>query len=151
TDIDAAMKFAGAQVATAYTTPRPPVNFVVLVSDGVQDKVDCNTTGTTSGSCRAYEPITPARCQALKDAGDKVAVVYTPYLPVTNNTWYNDYVAPINIQPVPASASLPQVTNVMKACASDPSFFAETGPGNDIGTALKTIFENALAKTLLTN
>ncbi|MBV1707991.1 MAG: hypothetical protein KGQ37_12385, partial [Hyphomicrobiales bacterium] len=49
TDIDAAMKFAGAQVATAYTTPRPPVNFVVLVSDGVQDKVDCNTTGTTSG------------------------------------------------------------------------------------------------------
>ncbi|MBV1706305.1 MAG: pilus assembly protein, partial [Hyphomicrobiales bacterium] len=151
TDIDAAMKFAGAQVATAYTTPRPPVNFVVLVSDGVQDKVDCNTTGTTSGGCRAYEPISLSTCNALKAAGDQVAVVYTPYLPITNNSWYNSYVAPINVQPVPASASLPQVTNVMKSCASDPSLFAETGPNTDIGTALKNIFENALARTLLTN
>ena len=151
TDIDAGMTYVNGQVSTSFTSPRAPTNFVVLVSDGVQDKVDCATTGTTSGGCRAYEPLNLANCDALKAAGDQVAVVYTPYLPITNNPWYNSYVAPINVQPVPFAARLPQVTNVMKSCASDPALFVETSPTTDIGTALQTIFQNALSRTLLTN
>lgn len=151
TDIDAGVNYVGSQVSTSYTSPRAPTNFVVIVSDGVQDKVDCATVGTTSGGCRAYEPVSLATCDALKQAGNQVAVVYTPYLPITNNGWYNKYVEPINIQPVPSSANLPQVTNVMQSCASNPSLFVETSPTTDIGTALQTIFQNALARTLLTN
>ena len=151
TDIDAGMNFVGSNVSASFTSPRAPTNFVVLVSDGVQDKTDCSTAGTTSGGCRAYEPVSLATCNSLKTAGNQVAVVYTPYLPLTNNYWYNTYVAPINIQPVPTSASLPQIANVMQSCASDPSLFVETSPTTDIGTALQTIFQNALSRTLLTN
>ena len=72
-----------------------------------------------------------SKCQAMKDQGVKIAILYTAYLPVNDNT-YSTYVAPIANQ-VPID---------LQSCASPNLFFTVT-PTEGIDDAMKAMFKAA--------
>ncbi len=81
TDFTLAMQNIAKVIGPAGTgaTSTSPEKIVFFVSDGVNDSykpVGC-TKKLTGGRCQ--EPINPDACQALKDQGYKVAVLYTTY------------------------------------------------------------------------
>ena len=69
-------------------------------------------------------------CTLIKNRGIKIAILYTEYLPVPANSFYNDYVAPIQSDLGPA----------LQACAS-PDLFYDAKIGDDLGAALATLFQ----------
>lgn len=112
---------------------------VFFVSDGVGDSYkpsDC-TKRTTSGRCQ--EPIDTRPCQKIKDAGHKIAVLYTTYLPLPTNNWYNNWISPFQTQ----------ISTKMKECAS-PGFFFEVSPTEGISEAMDTLFKKIINSPRLT-
>ena len=109
----------------------------MFVSDGVADAaaVTC-TKPTTSGRCQ--EPIKLSNCQALKNRGIKVAVLYTTYLPLPTDGWYNTWISPF------AASISPQ----MESCAS-PGLFFEVGPNQGIADAMAALFKRSVASARL--
>jgi len=115
-----------------------PEEVLFLVSDGVED----DNTGTCS------EPLDGSRCQApfdttwcttVKNRGIRIAVLYTQYLPLTTNSWYNTWIAPWQSQ----------IATNMQACASTGLYFSITTDG-DISSAMQALFEQAVATARLT-
>jgi hypothetical protein len=84
------------------------------------------TFGTTSA-------IDPNLCTSMENRGVKIAILYTTYLPLPTNAFYNQHVKPFvnNISPQ------------IESCAS-PSVYFEVSPtqGSDAMTAL---FQKAVA------
>ena len=80
-------------------TSSAPQKYLFFVSDGVADE---SNTGclkpTTGGRCQA--PINPALCTTIKNRGIKIAVLYTTYLALPTNAWYNSWIAPFNLGPM---------------------------------------------------
>lgn len=76
------------------SSPGKAQKIVFFVSDGVGDsyKPARCTKKTTGGRCQ--EPIDIRACTALKERGIKVAVLYTTYLPLPTNAWYNSWIKP---------------------------------------------------------
>jgi hypothetical protein len=72
-------------------------------------------------------------CNTIKARNIKIAVLYTTYLPVTTNSFYNSYVAPIQ-------SSIP---TALAACASTGLFY-QAAVGADLGKALSTLFNTAM-------
>jgi hypothetical protein len=147
------------------TSSTSPQEFLFLVTDGVGDEpvgngsgsgdpydtptsylpanTQPNLTNTLSGnvnSKRLISTLNPAQCQTLKDRGIKIAVLYTPYLPVTSNSFYNSWVAPI-------SSSIP---TKLQSCAS-PGFYFQITPTQGISDAMQAMFRAAINSVLLTN
>jgi hypothetical protein len=96
---------------------------------------------TTGGRCQS--PINVALCKTLKDRGIKVAVLYTTYLALPTNAWYNSWVAPFNLGPYGPSPNSEIATN-MQSCAS-PGFYFEVSPTQGISDAMTALFQKALA------
>ena len=100
-----------------------------FVTDGVEDENSygrrliqmINANGATNW------------CNAIKARNIKIAVLYTSYLPVPTNSFYNGNVAPFQAN---IGASL-------QACAS-PSLYYEAAIGSDLGKALSTLFTTAM-------
>lgn len=118
------------------SSPQPVLFFV---SDGVADAYypsSC-TRPTTGGRCQ--EPIKTSNCQAIKDRGIKIAVLYTTYLPLPTNSWYNDWIAPF-ASTIPAK---------MESCAS-PGLFFEVSPSQGIADAMTALFKRTVAQAKLT-
>ena len=64
-----------------------------LVTDGVDD----NNSGTCSqalSGTRCQEPMNTTWCTTIKNRGIRIALLYTEYLPMTSNSWYNTWIAP---------------------------------------------------------
>ena len=82
-----------------------PQKYVFLVSDGVSDAYYPGTCSkpTTSGRCQ--EPFKPLNCTLMKSRGIKVAVLYTTYLSLPTNAWYNSWIDPFNKGPYGPSAN----------------------------------------------
>jgi hypothetical protein len=59
----------------------------------------------------------------------KIAILYTDYLAVPANSWYETYIAPIQSDIGPA----------LQACAS-PGLFYDAAIGSDLGQALTALF-----------
>ena len=116
--------------------------YVFFVSDGVNDGnlAACNKPKTGS---RCQEPIDPALCQTLKTRGITIVSIYTTYLPITGNSWYDTYVKPYNSGPWSPSPNSEIATN-MKACAST-GFYEEVGPDDSLSTVMNTMFQRILA------
>lgn len=117
-----------------------PQKFLFLVSDGVADAAypaTC-TQKTTNGRCQ--EPLTVATCTAMKNRGIQIAVLYTTYLPLPTNAWYNTWIAPFSSQ-IPVN---------MQACAS-PGFYFEVSPTQGISNAMNALFQKAVTQARLTN
>jgi len=115
-----------------------PEEVLFIVSDGVED----DNTGICS------EPLDGSRCQApfdttwcttVKNRGIRIAVLYTQYLPLTTNSWYNTWIAPWQ----------GQIATNMQNCASTGLYFSITTDG-DISSAMQALFEQAVATARLT-
>lgn len=113
---------------------QPPRKVLFFVSDGVGDsyKPTACTKKTTGGRCQ--EPIDVRYCQAIKDRGISIAVLYTTYLPLPTNGWYNTWIKPFH----------PEIAERMKECAS-PGLFFEVSPSEGISDAMKALFLKTIA------
>jgi len=78
-----------------------PQEVLFFVTDGVEDE---NNPGRiiqqiNAGSSTNY-------CSEIKARGIKIAILYTEYLPVTVNSYYDQHVEPISTRPRPGAAGL---------------------------------------------
>jgi Flp pilus assembly protein TadG len=71
----------------------PPQEVLFLVTDGVDDEIDVSCSQQLSGT-RCQEPFDTTWCTKIKSRGIFIAVLYTEYLPLPTNSWYNDWIAP---------------------------------------------------------
>ena len=74
----------------------------------------------------------------MKNRGILIAVLYTAYLPLPTNSWYNQWIAPFQSQIGPN----------MQSCASPGLYFQVTTDG-DITAAMQALFEQAVATARL--
>jgi hypothetical protein len=121
-----------------------PVKFVFLITDGVEDWGADYTPGPYDNLAnpRGYwqgQPccgaILPAACNAIKNKGVTLAVLYTTYDPL-NAPLYTQLVQPYANNIAPA----------LQACAS-PGFFFQADYSSEILTAVQTMFAQAIAQS----
>lgn len=115
-----------------------PQEVLFIVSDGVDDEVSSTCSQALDGT-RCQQPFNTTWCTTVKNRGINIAVLYTAYLPLPTNTWYNDWIAPFQSQ----------ISSNIQSCASPGLFFSVTTNG-DITSALQTLFEQAVAEARLT-
>ncbi len=117
-----------------------PQKILFFVSDGVGDsyKPSTCTKATTGGRCQ--EPIDTSFCKPLKDKGIKIAVLYTTYLPLPNNSWYNSWIRPFQSQ----------IPTKMAECAS-PGLYFEVTPTDGIAQAMNALFLKVIRMPRITS
>ncbi|MGB3878068.1 TadE/TadG family type IV pilus assembly protein [Shinella zoogloeoides] len=122
------------------TTMTNREKIVFFVADGVGDsnKPKGCTKKLTGNRCQ--EPIDVKYCKALKDRGIRVAVLYTTYLPLPTNDWYNSWIKPFQSE----------IGGKMKECASDDLYF-EVSPTEGIEAAMKALFIKAVKSPRVTS
>jgi Flp pilus assembly protein TadG len=116
-----------------------PQKVLFLVSDGVEDDNSGSCSQPLSGT-RCQAPFDTTWCTTVKNRGIRIAVLYTTYLPLPTNAWYNSWVAPFQSQ----------IGTNMQSCASPGLYFAITTDG-DITAAMQALFEEAVSTARLTN
>ena len=143
-------------MSSAITTPGSgtnsgsPMKYLFFVSDGVADRVNGSpgcTKPVTNGSdpktgtnyVRCQEPLDPSFCTTIKNRGIKIAVLYTTYLPLPTNPWYNSWIAPFQSE----------IATNMQACAS-PGLYFEVSPSQGISAAMNALFQKVVAEAHLT-
>jgi Flp pilus assembly protein TadG len=144
---DTDTNFESAMSAISTIMPAPgtgtpastPQEVLFIVSDGVDDEVASSCSQTFDGN-RCQQPFNTTWCTTIKNRGIQIAVLYTDYLPLPTNSWYNDWVAPFQNQIAPN----------MESCASPGMFFSVTTDG-DITAAMQTLFQQAVAAARLTH
>lgn len=114
-----------------------PQEVLFIVSDGVDDEVATSCSQSMSGS-RCQAPFDTSWCTTVKNRGIQIAVIYTEYLPLPTNSWYNEWIAPFQNQIGPN----------MESCASPGMFFSVTTDG-DISAAMRSLFQQAVATARL--
>jgi Flp pilus assembly protein TadG len=124
-------------------TSSAPQKFVFFVSDGVADESNTACLKPKSGTTRCQSPINKALCKTLKDRGIKIAVLYTTYLALPTNAWYNTWINPFNAGPYGPSPNS-QIAQNMQACASAGLYF-EVSPTQGISDAMNKLFQKAVA------
>jgi Flp pilus assembly protein TadG len=115
-----------------------PQEVLFIVSDGVDDEVSSSCSQSLDGN-RCQQPFSTTWCTTVKNRGIQIAVIYTDYLPLPTNTWYNNWIAPFQNQ----------ISSNMQSCASPGMFFSVTTDG-DISAAMQTLFQQAVAAARLT-
>jgi len=120
------------------TPSSTPQEVLFIVTDGVDDEVSSSCSQTLDGN-RCQQPFNTTWCTTVKNRGIQIAVLYTEYLPLPTNSWYNDWIAPFQSQIGPN----------MQSCASPGMFFTVTTDG-DITAAMQTLFQQAVAAARLT-
>lgn len=124
-----------------------PQEVVFLVTDGVDDSTyisTCSETLATTGGGyhRCQQPIDTTVCTTIKNRNVRIAVLYTEYVPLTTNAWYNQYIAPFNGTDSDIAANL-------QSCAS-PGLYTEVQNGGDITQALQALFLKVASDPRLT-
>lgn len=107
-----------------------PQEVLFFVTDGVEDE--------TVGGGRQQSLMSPAQCAAVKARGIRIAVLYTTYLPLPTNAWYNKYIAPFQ----------PNIAPTLETCAS-PGLYFQVASGGDISAALTALFQKAVQTSRL--
>jgi Flp pilus assembly protein TadG len=143
-DTDTDFNSAMSNINTTMPTPgtgsasSTPQEVLFLVSDGVDDKVSASCSETLSGN-RCQQPFDTTWCTTVKNRGIRIAVLYTEYLPLPTNSWYNTWISPWQ----------PTIATNLQSCASTGLYFAITTDG-DITTAMQALFKQAVATARLT-
>ena len=116
-------------------SPTTPTKDLFIVTDGLADFYDANGN-------RVMGPITnPSNeqtCQAFKNLGINVYVLYTPYLPIPNPFYLSNtksYVEPQATSPV---------TLALQACASSPANYALASNAEAVNSTLQKMLLSAL-------
>ncbi|ABD05522.1 conserved hypothetical protein [Rhodopseudomonas palustris HaA2] len=151
TDFNSALAAMNTTIPSSGTgTAAQPQKWLFFVSDGVADfnnPSGCTQPTVSGGRCQ--EPLTVTQCKAMKDRGIQIAVLYTTYLALPTNQWYNDHIAPFNAGPYGPSVNS-QIAAKMKSCAS-PDFYFEVSPTQGISEAMDALFKKAVAKARLSS
>ena len=134
TDLDLAMQTVNATMpdpgsGTNRADDRPQA-VLFLVSDGLHDAM--------VGGRRVISTMNTAHCETIKSRGIRVAVLYTEYLPLPTNWFYNANIAPFQATIAPT----------MARCAS-PGLFFQVTTGDDISAALQALFHEAIRTSFL--
>jgi Flp pilus assembly protein TadG len=125
-----------------------PQEVLFIVSDGVDDVDNPSPSCTEALSgARCQQMFNTTWCTQVKNAGIRIAVLYTVYLPMTTNSWYNSWIAPFQSWNTPAGND--SVGNNMQNCAS-PGLFASVTTDGDIAGALNNLFQQAVQMAHLT-
>jgi Flp pilus assembly protein TadG len=141
--LNALMPKGGGGTNQAADTPQ---EVVFLVTDGVDDMPvssasSCLGATAVQGSLtRCHQPIDTTICNTIKSKNIRIAVLYTEYLQLPSDSWYNSYVSPFD-QPSPSTSKIAQN---LQGCAS-PGLFYDVQSGGDITAALNTLFQIAVA------
>jgi hypothetical protein len=110
-----------------------------FVSDGVNDSY--KPTGClkklTSDRCQA--PLDFKVCDQIKTNGVQIAVLYTTYLSIENNSWYRSWIKPFRSE----------IATQMQSCASEGLFF-EVSPSQGIDEAMNALFLKVINMPRLT-
>lgn len=117
-----------------------PIKTIIVVSDGLENsrKQDCKKR-KVSGSGVCQEPLDNRVCEAAKEKGFDVAVLYTTYLPLPNDPWYNEWIKPFQ----------GQIGGNLQTCASNGMFIQATFK-DDLGEAMSELFKRTLGGSHLT-
>jgi Flp pilus assembly protein TadG len=143
-DTDTNFETAMSQINSAMPLPgtgtptSTPQEVLFIVSDGVDDEVSSSCSQSLDGN-RCQQPFNTSWCTTVKNRGIQIAVIYTAYLPLPTNSWYNNWIAPFQNQ----------ISSNMESCASTGMFFSVTTDG-DISAAMQTLFQQAVAAARLT-
>ena len=120
-----------------------PKEILFIVTDGVADEAYPNLGSTiyTDGSARTVAPTGFQNdwCTPLKNRGIRIAILYTTYNPLPNNSFYNSRVGPFQSS----------IGSTLNTCASSGLFF-QVDSGGDINAAMQTLFSAAVASAHLT-
>lgn len=124
-------------------TSAAPLKYLFFVSDGVADEYNTGCLKSKASNNRCQSPINPALCTTLKNRGIKVAVLYTTYLDLPTNSWYNSWIKPFNTGPYGPSPNS-EIAQNMQSCAS-PGLYFEVSPTQGISEAMNALFQKAVA------
>jgi Flp pilus assembly protein TadG len=130
-------------------TSGSPQKYLFFVSDGVADESNSGSCSKPTYGGRCQSPINVALCTSIKNRGIKIAVLYTTYLALPTNDWYNDWIAPFNAGPYGPSPNS-QIAQNMKSCAT-PGLYFEVSPTEGISQAMNTLFQKAVADARITS
>src|SRR5271165_5849419 len=128
TQINSIMPNPGGGTKQAGDTPQEVLFFV---TDGVEDE--------TVGGSRVQSLMDPSYCTTIKNRGIRIAVLYTTYLPLPTNAWYNTYISPFQ----------PNIGPNLQSCAS-PGLYFQVSTDQDISGALVQLFNIAVETAHLT-
>jgi len=120
------------------TSGSSPQEVLFLVTDGVDDEVNSTSCSQTLDGSRCQQPFDTSWCTTVKSRGIRIAVLYTEYLPLPTNSWYNNWIAPFQSQ----------IGTNMQSCASAGLYFQVTTDG-DITAAMQALFQQAVSTARL--
>ncbi len=135
------------------------INYAMIITDSVQDLTlppsSCPSSTSngqmqlaSSGHCTS--PFDPTVCATLKQKNVIVQVLYTTYLPFTNESTYMHLVDAFN-DPTHSNPNNSQIRKNLLACASGASNFCESSDATGIAQAMQAMFAQATKKAALTN
>jgi Flp pilus assembly protein TadG len=111
-----------------------PQEVLFIVTDGVEDEQNggrLQQAINDLGSAPGGNSSSTNWCTAIKNRGIKIAILYTDYMAVPANSWYETYIAPIQSDIGPA----------LQACAT-PGLFYDAGlDSTNLGQDLAALFE----------
>ncbi len=120
-----------------------PQEVLFIVTDGVEDEESggrvqqaINDLGHAPGG----NSDSTNWCTTIKNRGIKIAILYTDYLPVPANSWYEEWIAPFQSD----------IGQALEACAT-PGLFYDAAIGSDLGQALAALFAAVTQSGHLTN
>jgi len=116
-----------------------PQEVLFLVTDGVDDEINSNSCSRPLDGSRCQQPFNTTWCTTIKNRGIRIAVLYTEYLPLPTNSWYNSWISPFQSQ----------IATNMQSCASPNLYFQVTTDG-DITAAMQQLFQLAVSSARLT-
>lgn len=140
--INGIMPNPGGGTSNAGDTPQ---EVLFIVTDGVDDMNSTSCSQPLSGS-RCQQPFSTSWCNSVKNRGIRIAMLYTEYLQLPTNSWYNTWIAPFN-SPDPSTG---QIATNLQSCAS-PGLFFDVNSNGDISSAMTALFQQAVATARLTN
>jgi Flp pilus assembly protein TadG len=107
-----------------------PQEVLFFVTDGVEDEM-------VNGQ-RVQSLMDPSWCTTIKNRGIRIALIYTTYLPLPTNSWYNTYIAPFQAN----------IGSTLESCAS-PGLFFQVNTDQDISDAMTQLFDSAVQTAYL--
>ena len=108
-----------------------PQEVMFFVTDGVEDEM--------VGTSRVQSLMNNSYCTTIKNRGIRIAVLYTTYLPLPTNSWYNSYIGPFQ----------PNIGPTLQNCAS-PGLYFQVSTNQDISGAMAQLFNVAVLTARLT-
>ena len=123
------------QGGTGYTSSSPKKS-LIMVTDGIEDDTSPQSIPSTEG------PINPAICNAMKNAGYTIYILYTPYNSEPVYLPWNAGLAPY----INGTVS-PSVNSALVACTGNPSNVIQATSQADIQAGMVALLGAAVGNT----